>query len=117
MNLERFGERRSELYYQMLDQQYYTMPETVDIPAGEYVATLPINFTLGGENNANSLDMSDKYILPLTIVDDPSYDYQSNDRLHYRKALLNVIPFMIIQARMMGVNLRLLWKGKRTLLR
>ena len=37
--------------------------------------------------------MSDKYILPLTIVDDPSYDYQSNDRLHYRKALLNVIPF------------------------
>ena len=37
--------------------------------------------------------MSDKYILPLTIQDDPSYNYQVNNRLHYRKALLNIIPF------------------------
>ncbi len=113
LNLERFGERRSELYYQMLDQQYYTMPETVDIPAGEYVATLPINFTLGGENNANSLDMSDKYILPLTIVDDPSYDYQSNDRLHYRKALLNVIPFNDYSGTYDGSQFKITLEGQK----
>lgn len=117
LNLERFGERRSELYYQMLDQQYYTMPETVDIPAGEYVATLPINFTLGGENNANSLDMSDKYILPLTIVDDPSYDYQSNDRLHYRKALLNVIPFNDYSGTYDGSQFKITLEGQKDPLR
>ena len=115
LNQERFGERRSELYYQMLDQQYYTMPETVDIPAGEYVATLPINFTLGGENNANSLDMSDKYILPLTIVDDPSYDYQSNDRLHYRKALLNVIPFNDYSGTYDGSQFKITLEGQKSL--
>lgn len=29
----------------------------------------------------------------MTIQDDPSYNYQVNNRLHYRKALLNIIPF------------------------
>ena len=93
LNLERFGERRKELYFHELDKQYYSMPETVNIPAGQCIATLPISFTLGGENGANPLDMSDKYILPLTIMDSPNGSYQANDRLHYRKALLNIIPF------------------------
>lgn len=93
LNQERFGERRRELFYHLLDQQYYSIPETVEMPAGESEALLPIDFTLGGQNNAKPLDMSDKYILPLTIQDDPSYNYQVNNRLHYRKALLNIIPF------------------------
>ena len=74
LNQERFGERRRELFYHLLDQQYYSIPETVEMPAGESEALLPIDFTLGGQNNAKPLDMSDKYILPLTIQDDPSYN-------------------------------------------
>lgn len=93
LNLERYGTYRTELYYKQLDPQYYTVPETLEIPAGERQALLPIDFTLGGTDNANPLDMVEQYILPLTILDDDSYDYKANPRKHYRKALLNVIPF------------------------
>lgn len=93
LNQERYGSYRQELYYQLLDNQYYTMPEAVNIPAGESTAVLPIDFTLGGTNGANPLNLSEKYILPLTVMDDPSYDSQSNPRKHYRKALLNITPF------------------------
>ena len=93
LNLERFGTYRTELYYQQLDPQYYTMPETVKIPAGERQALLPIDFTLGGVDNTNPLNMVEQYVLPLTIKDDESYNYESNIHKHYRKALLNVIPF------------------------
>ena len=73
LNHERFGERRKELFYLELGKQYYSIPETVEMPAGESEALLPIDFTLGGQNNAKPLDMSDKYIqqcLPIvqTIV-------------------------------------------------
>ena len=93
LNLERFGTYRTELYYKQLDPQYYTMPETVKIPAGQRQTLLPIDFTLGGMDNANPLNMVEQYVLPLTIKDDESYDYESNKHKHYRKALLNVIPF------------------------
>ena len=92
LNKERYGEM-DKIYYEMLTPEYRSFPETVEIPAGECSALLPISFTLGGQNGENPLDLSDKYILPLTIVDDLSYNYQANPRKHYRKALLNVIPF------------------------
>ena len=40
LNQERFGERRRELFYHLLDQQYYSIPETVEMPAGESEALL-----------------------------------------------------------------------------
>lgn len=92
LNQERYGNREA-LYYQLLDPQYYSFPETVEIPAGDWQTVLPIDFTLGGTNNQNPLDMSDKWILPLTVLDDASYDYMANPRKHYRKALLNITPF------------------------
>lgn len=92
LNRERYGER-SEIFYQQLKPEYYSFPETVEIPAGECTVVLPIDFTLGGENGINPLNLSDKWILPLTIVDDPGYDYEPNPRKHYRKALLNITPF------------------------
>lgn len=67
LNLERFGTYRTELYYKQLDPQYYTMPETVKIPAGQRQTLLPIDFTLGGMDNANPLNMVEQYVLPLTI--------------------------------------------------
>lgn len=77
----------TELFYDQLPSQYYSFPETVNIPAGTSTALLDINFSL------KDLDMVDKWILPLTVEDDPSYGYQSNMRKHYRKALLRVMPF------------------------
>jgi len=85
-NTERFGSR-TELFYKILEPKYYSFPETVNIPPGESTGLLPIDFSL------NKLDMVDKWLLPVIILDDPSYNYQANLRRHYRKALLRIFPF------------------------
>lgn len=84
MNFERFR-YRDDLYYKYLDEQFWSAPKEVVIPAGKNTATLDIDFTL------SEINMSQHWILPLTIVDDPSYE--ANHRKHYRKAMLNIIPF------------------------
>lgn len=104
LNLERYG-HREELYFKTLDPSYYSFPETVEIPAGESTAVLPIEFTLG------DLDQSDKWVLPLTILDDPSYDYRANPRKHYRKALLRVNPFNDYSGTYNGTLYRIILEG------
>lgn len=85
LNFERYR-YRDDLYFIELDKKYYNLPsQQVNIPKGTSVGTLDIDFTL------SDLDMVDQYILPLTISEGKGYDV--NLRKHYRKALLNVIPF------------------------
>ncbi|WP_455665375.1 DUF4973 domain-containing protein [Phocaeicola sp.] len=85
MNYERFRDRK-DLYFRLLDQKYYDIPSmTVNFPAGSNKELLDIDFKLG------DLDMSEKYVLPLTIEEGPGY--VPNYRKQYRKALLNVLPF------------------------
>ena len=84
MNFERYR-YRDDLYFKYLDEQFWSAPKEVAILAGQNTANLDIDFTLSGIN------MSQHWVLPLTIVDDPSYE--ANHRKHYRKALLNIIPF------------------------
>lgn len=86
INREHFN-LREDLYYRTLDKNQYDFPGTVQIPAGQDVALLDLNFTLG------KIDLVDKWVLPLTILDDMSYNYQSNPRKNYRKAILRIIPF------------------------
>ncbi|WP_423130289.1 DUF4973 domain-containing protein [Gaoshiqia sp. Z1-71] len=86
LNIEQYG-HREELYYKALESKYYSFPETIDIPAGESTVVLPIEFTLG------DLDQSDKWVLPLMILDDPSGNYEVNPRKHYSRALLRISPF------------------------
>ena len=85
-NVERFN-TRTELFYEELPSKYYSFPENLKIPANDCVGLLDVDFTL------SDLDMVEKWILPMTITDDPSYNYQSNIRKHYRKALLRIMPF------------------------
>ena len=87
LNVERFHSR-DDLFYQLLKPENYEIPDyTVNIPAGECVGLLNIDFKL------ENLDMVDKWVLPLTILEDPDHTYQPNMRKHYRKALLYVTPF------------------------
>lgn len=87
LNVEHFGSRK-ELFFKELGDKYYEYPETVEVPAGECAALLPINFSLG------DLDQVDKWVLPLAIqANDPSFDYQANPRKHYRRAMLRIFPF------------------------
>lgn len=86
MNFERFR-YRDDLYFKYLDEQFWSInpAKEVIIPAGQNSATLDIKFSL------SEINMSQHWILPLTIVDAPGYE--TNYRKHYRKALLNIIPF------------------------
>jgi len=86
LNYDRF-QNRTDYYYKVLENKYYSIPATVDIKSGENVSLMDIDFSLKG------IDLVEKWVLPLTIVDDPSYDYVANPRKHYKKALLRVNPF------------------------
>lgn len=87
MNKERFSLTRPELWYTELEEDKYDFPETVHISSGSCVGLLGIDFKL------KDIDMVEKWVLPLSILDDPSYNYQSHPRKNYAKALLRVIPF------------------------
>ena len=87
LNIERFSIHRPGLWYTTLEEDKYDFPKTVHISAGSSVEQLNIDFNLQG------IDMLEKWVLPLTIVDDPSYNYKSHPRKNYAKALLRVIPF------------------------
>jgi hypothetical protein len=66
---------------------FVTFPPTLDIKAGEDVALLNISFDFRG------IDMSQKWVLPLTVVDNSAYGYQAHPRKNYAKAILRVFPF------------------------
>lgn len=77
---------RYDLYYKQLPEQFYEFPSTTCvIPSGNNIANFNINFKLDG------LDLVDKWVLPVTILPDPSYTlntYKGRD-----KALLWIMPF------------------------
>ncbi|WP_054959145.1 DUF4973 domain-containing protein [Bacteroides thetaiotaomicron] len=87
LNKEQYGQRE-ELYFRQLPSQYYNMPETVEMPAGQSLTVLPIEFKLD-----ETLDQSDKWVLPLQILESPSNGYQPNPRKYYRRAMLRLLPF------------------------
>ncbi|WP_293789773.1 DUF4973 domain-containing protein [uncultured Pedobacter sp.] len=86
LNQEQYGHRQ-ELYFKQLDKNYYTMPQSITAPTGVSTVTIPIDFTLG------NLDQADKWVLPLQILSDPSYDYQANPNKYYRRTMLRITPF------------------------
>ena len=104
LNIEQF-QSRTELYYKQLDSKYFTMSETVNIEAGKNISLLDIEFTL------NDIDLVDKWLLPLTIVDDPSNSYVSHPRKNYKKALLRVMPFSDYSGSYSGTALKTFLKG------
>ena len=88
LNIARYA-TRTDLFYKDLngDHTYATYPETTQVKTGEDVGLLDINFNFKG------IDMSDKWVLPLQIVNDPSFGYQAHPRKNYAKAILRIFPF------------------------
>lgn len=86
LNQEQYGHRQ-ELYFRQLGSSYYSMPSTIEVPAGSSTVNFPVEFTLG------DLDQSDKWVLPLQILDDPSYDYKANPHKYFRRAMMRITPF------------------------
>jgi hypothetical protein len=85
LNIGRYADRR-DLYYIQLPENYYELPSsTCRIPAGSDVALYNVNFKFSG------LDLTEKWVLPLTILPDASYTL--NSYKGRQKALLWVMPF------------------------
>lgn len=82
---ERRFSSRTDLYFLPLNEKFYTIPNTVLINSGENEGLMDINFNLTG------IDMTRNHVLPLTIAEGDNYI--PNYRKHFRKALLNVIPY------------------------
>ena len=104
LNYERF-QNRTDFYYKELGSNLFTFPSDVQIKAGENTALLGIDFTL------KNLDLVDKWVLPLTIVSNPSYDYVANPRKFYRKALLRINPFNDYSGTYSGTGLKTVMEG------
>ncbi len=104
LNYERF-QSRTDLYYRELGNQFFTMPESVTIPAGEITTEMDIDFTL------DDIDLADKWVLPLTLKEDAAYNYTTNPRKNYRKALLRIMPFNDYSGNYSGTGLKIFLKG------
>ncbi|GAB3651378.1 DUF4973 domain-containing protein [Echinicola sediminis] len=104
LNYEHF-QNREDFYYRELDSKYYTIPSTVDIKAGENTSLMAIDFTL------KDIDMVDKWVLPLTIEDDPGNNYIANPRKYYRKAILRIHPFNDYSGTYSGTALKTSMEG------
>lgn len=88
LNEQRFGLNRPEWWYEALEKgKYYDFDEEFVIQAGHSLDSMDIKFNLAG------IDMTRKWVVPLTIVDDPSYDYKKHPRKNFAKAILRVMPF------------------------
>lgn len=85
LNQEKYT-NRTDLYYKQLPTSFYDFPSQVcHIPADSDVALFNINFKFSG------LDLVEKWVLPVTIMPDPSYSL--NTYKGRQKALLWVMPF------------------------
>ena len=85
LNYARY-QMRTDLYYEDMSE-YAEYPSTITIKAGEDVGLLPVTFKFNG------IDMRHKWVLPIQVDDDDSYNYTSHPRKHYAKAMLRVYPF------------------------
>lgn len=89
LNIARYA-TRTDLFYKDMGSDEYTFasyPETMQIKAGEDVGLMNLGFNFRG------IDMSEKWVLPLQIMDDPSYGYQAHPRKNYAKAILRIFPY------------------------
>lgn len=98
LNVERFSTREELWYIDMSD--YASYPETVFIPAGKDIQNLLINVDF------RNLDLSDRYVLPLTVVEKPEYGYKRNPRKNYATAMLRILPYTDFSGPYQATNLK-----------
>ena len=86
MNIERYYTTRKDLYFLLLNPKHYEFKTmTTTIPAGSDIAYFDIDFKIG------DLDLVEKYILPLNIVE--TSEYVPSPKKWYRRSLMRIIPF------------------------
>ncbi|WP_162915447.1 DUF4973 domain-containing protein [Paraflavitalea soli] len=98
---------RTDLYFKQLPAQFFELPSpTCFIPRGSNTQNYPVKFKF------DNLDLVERYVLPLTIKEDPSYI--TNTRKGWRKALLNVIPFNDYSGNYSATSMNAYFDGQTT---
>lgn len=97
--------QQSKLWYTDI-KDYTTIPENIKILAKENIGLANIEF------NFNGIDMSHKWLLPLTIVDGATYNYTAHLRKNYAKALLRIFPFNDYSGDYSGSTLKIFVTGE-----
>lgn len=103
VNESRF-QLRTDLYYKDMSQ-YASYPETVNVPSGQDVSLMHIKFDF------TDIDLVNKWVLPIQILDDPSYGYTSHPRKNYAKAMLRILPFNDWSGDYSGTGLKIFIAG------
>lgn len=85
LNFERFG-NRSEIWYNDMSA-YASYPESIVIPKGQNIGLLPVSLDFRG------IDLNDRYVLPITIVEKPEDGCFRNPRKNYATAMLRILPY------------------------
>ncbi|MCI0922476.1 DUF4973 domain-containing protein [Sphingobacterium rhinopitheci] len=104
LNYERF-QNRLDFYFRELNPSYYSFPSTVNIENDKNVGLLKIDFKL------KDIDMAEKWVLPLSILNDPANKYRPHPRKHYSKALLRINPFNDYSGTYSGTALKISMAG------
>lgn len=85
LNMARFS-TRTELWYKDMSD-YASYPKTLLVPKGESKGLLPVKLDFRG------IDLSDRYVLPITVVEHPEDGCIRNPRKNYATAMLRILPF------------------------
>ena len=87
LNNEKF-KYRTDLYYKQLPDVFFNLPSDIcHISAGENVGLFPVVFDF------SNLDLVEKWVLPLKIMESKNASYAPNYRNGWRIALLHILPF------------------------
>lgn len=77
---------REDLYFRLLDPKYYEIKSMkTTIPAGQDIGYIDVDFKI------DDLDLVEKYILPLNIVE--TSEYVPSPKKWYRRSLMRIVPF------------------------
>lgn len=85
LNPERFGNRQ-ELWYNDMSS-FASYPESVTIPKGQSIGLLPIDLDF------RNIDLNNRYVLPVTVVENPADGCFRNPRKNYATAMLRILPY------------------------
>ena len=86
LNIERFSINRPEIWYKDMSE-FASYPDRLLIPKGVSQSLLPISLDF------RNIDLSDRYVLPLTVVSNPEDGCIRNPRKNYATAMLRILPY------------------------
>lgn len=99
LNIERFSINRPEIWYKDMSE-YASYPESIKIPKGENIGLLPIMMDF------RTIDLSDRYVLPLTVVENQSDGCFRNPRKNYATAMLRILPYTDFSGVFQATNMK-----------